>query len=163
MNFDTLLMLFVFFILGPIAKGLLEARKSRRQWEERKKQVPDLTEPPVFKRMEHAPRPLRPEFRKSHADSVGMPENFTSDGMPAPAGIIKKSLEDMPPDVALQEQEVYGEGEASGLKDNKILRKETFTPECFLKKENLLFGFAFMEILGPPRAVSMARSFRKKN
>ncbi|WP_422444140.1 hypothetical protein [Thermoanaerobacterium sp. DL9XJH110] len=163
MNFDTLLMLFILFILGPVAKGLLEARKSRRQWEERKRQVPDLTEPPAFKGMEHAPRPLKSEFRKSRAGNAGRPENFTSDGMPAPAGIIEKSPEDMPPDVALQEQGVYGEGGAFGLKDGEILRKETFTPECFLKKENLLLGFALMEILGPPRAVSMARSLGEKN
>jgi len=155
MNFDTLLIFFIFFILGPVVKGFFEAKKTRREWEHNRQKW----RPETGQKTEIKPERFKPAVTQAKTDAEKKFE---------PANISREFKASR--DIQIRPTNIDG---ASGVSDkvadirnftDSDLLKETRTLnsyEALFAKDNLLSGIILKEILDPPKALSTQRYLRK--
>jgi hypothetical protein len=144
-----LLILIIFFILGPVLRGFFGQKKSRRTWEQRRPRLPQALPEieqdflPAEKVDTERPKTIRDRryVRKSISENEKVKVN-----------------EQWPETIYEQGQAVkgipYSKQIYSDVKSQTISTHAPKKTASLLKKDNLLYGIIMKEVLSPPKALS---------
>lgn len=140
MNFDTLVIFFIFFVIGPIIKGLLESNKKRRAWQQRQEMRKDKSL--EIKKIEPVqPRPA-PVFEYPAFDEASITAKEAKD-----AENMQTHFKQDMREAATKKTSYHEELKNVSISEADIDLEHIFT------KNNLLGGIILKEVLEPPKGV----------
>jgi len=139
-NFDTLVIFIIFFIIGPLIKGLMESNKKRRDWQQRQEMRKDIR--PQIKETEPVQQRPAPVYEYPVFDEATVTAAETKDAENVQTH-FRHSVRETGTKEALRHEELK----------NVSASDEVIDLEHIFTRNNLLGGIILKEVLEPPRSV----------